>query len=88
MQYCIHNQIFLLGDRLTVGRASAEADYCLAVPGISRVHAELIKNGNSYMVNDLNSTNGTYVNSVRIMEPTRLCYGDVLSFATVDFYCM
>ena len=82
------NQIFLLGDRLTVGRASAEADYCLAVPGISRVHAELIKNGNSYMVNDLNSTNGTYVNSVRIMEPTRLCYGDVLSFATVDFYCM
>ena len=82
------NQIFLLGDRLTVGRTSGDADYCLSVPGVSREHAELIRNGNSYMVNDLNSTNGTYVNSVRITGPTRLCYGDIVSFATVDFYCM
>ena len=82
------NQIFLRGDRLTVGRTSSAADYCIAVPGVSRVHAELIKRDNSYMVNDLNSTNGTYVNSVRITGPTRLCYGDIVSFATVDFYCM
>ena len=82
------NQIILSGERVTVGRTSGAADYCLAVPGISRIHAELIRKDDFYMVNDLNSTNGTYVNFIRISEPVRLCYGDIVSFAAVDFYCM
>ena len=84
----MEGQILLTGDRLVVGRTSEVVDYCLAVPGISRRHAEIVRNGSGYYINDLNSTNGTYVNSVRITAPTWLNYGDIVSFATVDFYCM
>ncbi len=84
----MEGQILLPEDKLVVGRTSEEVDYCLAVPGISRRHAEIIKKGSGYVINDLNSTNGTYVNSVRITSPTWLCYGDIVSFATVDFYCV
>lgn len=35
---------------------------------VSRRHAEVVRDGNSYLVRDLGSLNGTYVNSARIDE--------------------
>ncbi|MCR5149427.1 MAG: FHA domain-containing protein [Eubacterium sp.] len=81
-------QLELTGDRITVGRISSMVDFCLPVKGISRIHAEIIRSGESYLLNDLESTNGTYVNSIRISEPTKLNYGDIVSFSNVDFYCV
>jgi pSer/pThr/pTyr-binding forkhead associated (FHA) protein len=42
---------------------------------VSRHHSEFVVNGDVLMVNDLGSTNGTYVNGVRL-ESARLDAGD------------
>lgn len=48
---------------------------------ISRKHAEIkyISKLDAFVINDLNSSNGTFVNSVRIDSHT-LCDGDIIQF--------
>ncbi len=48
-----------------IGRRS-DADIPLIQPGISRRHARLFHLHSEEIIEDLNSTNGTYVNGVRI----------------------
>jgi len=58
---------------------------------VSRLHARIWREGSSWMVEDLGSTNGTSVNGKRVDRPTPLANGDkillgdtVLRFAIVD----
>jgi len=55
----------------------------LAQDGISRLHAELFRRGDSWVLVDCNSTNGTYVNRRRLSGEHVLCPGDVLQFGTI-----
>jgi tetratricopeptide (TPR) repeat protein len=64
--------------RFTIGRG-AENSLCLPATVISRSHAELIRVGSDYLLRDLGSTNGSYVNGARITEQM-LNDGDVLRF--------
>lgn len=52
-------------ETLAIGRAQDE-DICLPLANVSRKHARLMCNSEEYVVEDLNSTNGTFVNNVRI----------------------
>ena len=45
---------------------------------VSRRHAEIVRDGDLYRVQDAGSLNGTYVNRERIEEATPLNHGDVL----------
>jgi hypothetical protein len=54
----------------------------LADPRVSRNHAQLRSSKGSYVIFDLNSTGGTYVNGQRITQQT-LKPGDVISLAGV-----
>ena len=47
---------------------------------ISRRHAQIQDIGGEYMLTDLNSTNGTYVNGQRIIQPKLLQHGDTIRF--------
>ncbi|MGI8688557.1 MAG: FHA domain-containing protein [Thermomicrobiales bacterium] len=51
----------------TIGRAS-ENDLVLDDPQVSRRHAQVRWNGAQYVISDLNSTNGVYVNGERVRE--------------------
>jgi len=51
----------------------------LTHPAVSRRHARLTISGNSYMLEDLQSANGTYVNNTRV-DKARLKPGDVVRF--------
>lgn len=56
---------------ITIGRASS----CTFVVGddfASSQHAKLLKRGNDWFVEDLDSRNGTYVNGYRIDQPERV----------------
>lgn len=74
----------LTSARATVGRERSVADVVLRDPNVSRRHAELTFTGSDWSIEDLNSTNGTMVNSRRITRcPLR--NGDVLTFGLSTF---
>ena len=68
----------LEGDQLVIGRDSSSG-----VPindaEVSRKHARLIFQGGKYVIEDLGSTNGTFVNGQRLVSPVVLKSGDVVS---------
>ena len=62
-----------------IGRQK-DCDYVLPESGISRRHAMIFESGSELYVEDLGSTNGTYVNDIRLApgEPHDLCETSVL----------
>lgn len=68
-------EYLLVGDEYYVGRSANNA-IVLPLPEISRRHARLFKVGEQYHLEDLGSTNGTYVNGARLSEPVTLRDGD------------
>jgi hypothetical protein len=63
--------------KLTIGR-DASNDLSLDDPDVSRWHAVLLRTGSEWLIEDTASTNGTYVNGLRITSPTTLNNGDTL----------
>lgn len=68
---------------LTVGRSS-ECDVHVSDAGLSRLHARLVPCDDGILVEDLESTNGTFVNDHRIKRE-RIGIGDEISFDKVRF---
>ena len=62
---------------VSLGRAPP-ADIVLGDSEVSRLHCRLSLAGDALMVADQNSTNGTYVDGVRIGGPTPLAVGQIL----------
>jgi DNA-binding NtrC family response regulator len=71
-----HDSTLLTGSALTLGRG---ADAALRVDsvGVSRHHAELVRQGPVFSIRDLASRNGTFVNGQRVRHAA-LSEGDVL----------
>jgi hypothetical protein len=68
----------LEGDQLVIGRDSASA-IAINDAEVSRKHARLNFQGGKYVIEDLGSTNGTFVNGQRLVSPVVLKSGDVVS---------
>lgn len=69
---------FNLGkDRTVVGRASA-CDLAVPTTNISREHCLLVKREDGWYVEDLNSSNGTYVNKTKLAAPRKLAEKDIV----------
>src|SRR5467141_3155182 len=60
--------------RITIGR-SARNDLCIPDPFASRVHAEVRREGDGYVLQDLGSANGTLYNGSGLDEPVKLTSG-------------
>jgi pSer/pThr/pTyr-binding forkhead associated (FHA) protein len=69
----------LEGDQITVGRDSTNG-ITINDAEISRRHARLTYQGGKYILEDLGSTNGTFVNGQRLAGPRVLKTGEVISF--------
>ena len=76
--------VFHVGPIFTIGRDSRDAD-----PGdgqgwrpadrlVSSEHARIVRGPGHLEIEDLGSTNGTFVNGVRVQEPTPLAEGDII----------
>jgi tRNA A-37 threonylcarbamoyl transferase component Bud32 len=64
-----------IGEQFIIGRSG---DLRLADGRVSRRHARIVFHGGSYLLEDLNSSNGTYVNEQKVKEIRRLQPGDVV----------
>jgi len=69
----------LEGAELTVGR-DASNPVSINDGEVSRRHAKLTWKGAGYVLEDLGSTNGTFVNGTRLSAPLALKPGDAVSF--------
>lgn len=68
----------LEGEQLTIGRDSTNG-VAINDAEVSRKHARLNLQGGKYVLEDLGSTNGTFVNGQRLAGPVVLKSGDVVS---------
>jgi adenylate cyclase len=67
----------------TIGRRP-ENDFLIANVMVSGKHAKLTQQNNQFYLTDLNSTNGTFVNGVRISSPTEIKHKDHVNLGAVD----
>lgn len=70
------NEEFALTQAKTVIGRGPMNDIVLTDPEISRRHAQVVRQGESYALEDLGSTNGTFVNQLRVATLTPLNHGD------------
>lgn len=78
------------GDRIemadgknTIGRL-ADCAVIVNDPNVSRRHAQIHRAGSGFVISDLGSTNGTYVNGERLIADHRLADGDIISIGAVN----
>lgn len=72
-------EIALDKDRYSVGR-KPDNDIVIDNPAVSGHHCRILKQGSGYFLEDLDSTNGTFLNEKRVMN-SGLHHGDVVGVA-------
>ena len=71
-------------DKVVVGRHET-CDIVLDNPGVSREHVEIIQEARGFVVRDLGSSNGTFVNAERV-DRKLLATNDVLKIGKYLLY--
>ena len=73
----------------TIGKLTGYVDHCIDDPSVSRLHARVEKIGDSLVLSDLNSTNGVYLNGIRLKpnEQRDIEIGDEIRFGSLN-YCL
>lgn len=71
------------GETCVIGKKEDEVDLFIDDEGISRMHARIFKKDDGFYIEDLNSTNGTFKNGLRLKpyEQKKLSKGDEIKLA-------
>ena len=77
-----HHTVSLERDSTSIGRSPSQ-DIVLSEPCVSRQHALILKEGETYTVVDRNSTHGTFLNSTRVTSAI-LRLEDVLQLGSLN----
>lgn len=78
----IGQEYIVTKDALIIGR-SEQCDIVISDPLVSRRHSQIIWDGAYCTIEDLGSTNGTYINEQRLTQPYVLRAGDRVRVADV-----
>ncbi len=73
----------------TIGKMTGYVDHSIDHPSVSRMHARIDKSGDELVLSDLNSTNGLFLNGIR-MNPNEqriIEVGDEIRFGSLN-YCL
>ena len=60
------NDIVVEGEHFLLGKNSTQVNGVIDAEGVSRLHARITRQEEGYFIEDLNSTNGTYVNDIAL----------------------
>ncbi len=74
---------WLSGERISIGRA-VENDIVITSKRVSREHACVRRDGWRVLLEDLGSTNGTFLNNERVLSPVSLRDGDLVSIGGIE----
>ena len=75
-----------LDPRTIVGRQIENQGLAILEPSVSRHHAHVTLDGDTWTVRDLGSANGTYVEDKIIEQPVAIHDGDRVRFGQIAFY--
>jgi len=75
---------YLLADELTIGRA-AGCEVTIDDTYASQMHARMFRRDSQVLVEDLGSTNSTYLNREKVGRPTVVKHGDILQIGATVF---
>ena len=72
----------------TIGKMAGCVDHVLADNSVSRIHVKFERQGDRILMTDMNSTNGTYKNGLRMepQETVEIEPGDEIRFGNLH-YC-
>lgn len=78
------------GHEIRIGRNMQSASHVLSDPSVSRVHCRIARLDDDYMIEDVQSGNGTVLNGTRITGPTRLRQGDLIMLGStvIRYQCV
>lgn len=87
LQGCEPKCIHISDSQKIIGKDLERAQVQMLQEGISRVHALIVKEGENCIIEDLNSTNGTWINGKPLEPRTRyvLKQGDKVRFAGLEY---
>ena len=73
----------------TIGKLAGYVDFILDHPSVSRVHAKIENEDGRLMLSDMNSTNGVFLNGIRLQpnERREIEEGDEIRFGSLN-YCL
>lgn len=74
-------------EEFLIGRSLKQADGKILIDGISRLHAKITQKNDEYYIEDLNSTNGTYLNDemLEYHEKRKLAPNDRVMFGIEEY---
>lgn len=76
--------VFVQKSPFTVGR-KPENDLRISQPDISGAHAAIVFNNGAWVLEDRNSTNGTFLGGKKVAGKVSIAVGDVVHFATKGY---
>ena len=88
LRYKTGESIMIKQNSFIIGASMDSVDYCVRYnSSISRKHACIMKFEDGYYIQDLDTTNGTYVNNMRVMPGSyvKLENGNIIKLAEEEF---
>lgn len=82
-----YHEILLIDFPFFIGALKMKVDYAIENHTVSRYHAKLERIDDKFFIVDLNSTNGTFVNRIRlgVQEKKEICLNDEIAFSEVRY---
>jgi pSer/pThr/pTyr-binding forkhead associated (FHA) protein len=77
--------VYAVSDETTIGRAATASIGMGDDSFVSQLHARVYRDAGSTMIEDLGSTNGTFLNGKRLTTPERLTTGDRVQIGSTVF---
>jgi pSer/pThr/pTyr-binding forkhead associated (FHA) protein len=81
-------KVFPLGPSNIIGRSMENCEIALNDSFLSSQHARLELQGDTWVLEDLNSTNGTFVNEIEVRDATGVEEGDIIRVGRVEMRLM
>lgn len=77
-------QVYAVGPAATIGR-TRQNDIVIEEADVSRQHARVVLEDASYVIRDLGSNNGTWVNDEKVEGARTLVHGDRVAIGNQNF---